>query len=158
MGDICLRVPTDEDDDFLFGVYSTTRREEVAAFGWDEAQQIAFLRMQFSMRQRSYKMQFPDAEHSIILYDAARAGQMIIDRQPRSIRLTDIAVLPEYRRLGIAAYLIRQLQAEAKGSDKPLVLSVDKSNVLAKDIYEKNKFVVTAETQLLYEMEWRDRS
>ena len=72
-----------------------------------------------------------------------------------NIRLTDIAVLPEYRRHGIGTYLIEQLQNEAASAGKPLDLRVDKTNIAAKRFYEKLGFTVTTENQILYEMKWR---
>src|SRR5437868_1826613 len=94
---ISLRPAVSADEEFLFAVYSSTRRDEVAAFGWDEAQQIAFLQMQFVVRQRSYEMQFPASEYYIILLNETPAGQLIVDRDGGQISLTDIAILQEFR-------------------------------------------------------------
>ncbi len=152
--DIELRPATDGDDDFLYAVYCGTRGDEVARFGWSEAEQSAFLRMQFATRQRAYKMQVPDAESSVILFGGTPVGSIIIDRKPENIALTDIAILPQYRKNGIATHLIKQLQDEAAASGRPLVLHVDKINLTAQKLYEKAGFTVTAETELTNEMEW----
>jgi ribosomal protein S18 acetylase RimI-like enzyme len=152
--EITLRHAIDDDEEFLFAVYSGDRRNEVAAFGWDEVQQRAFLQMQFVVRQRSYEMQFPTAEYYMILLDGTPAGELIVDRGGGQISLTDIAVLQEYRNNGIATYLIRQLQNEAAESRKPMVLCVDKNNATAKKLYEKLGFAITGETDLLFSMKW----
>lgn len=152
---IRLRPVLDDDEEFLCDVYRGTRRDEVAAFGWDEAQQDAFLNMQFTARQRAYKMQFSRARHSIILFTEIPAGRIIVDRTNDRIVLIDIAVLPEYRGQGIATHLIRQLQDEATESMKVVVLRVDKTNVAARDFYERLGFSVAGETDILNSMEWK---
>jgi ribosomal protein S18 acetylase RimI-like enzyme len=143
------------DDEFLYAVYAGTRGDEVGGFGWDPSTAEAFLRMQFVARKQAYKMQFPTARHSVILFNEIDAGQMIVERTDKQIVLTDIAVLPEFRKKGIATHLIRQLQDEAAASGVPVVLRVDKVNMPAKELYTKLGFAVTGDTQILYEMEWR---
>ncbi|MEQ1920901.1 MAG: GNAT family N-acetyltransferase [Pyrinomonadaceae bacterium] len=152
---IKLRPEVDADSEFLFAVYCSSRRAEVAEFGWDETQQNAFLRMQFSSRALAYKMQFPMAEYSVILFDDAHAGSLIVSRTDQHISLTDIAVLPEYQKNGIGTYVVEQLKGEAARSNRPLVLRVDKTNIAAKEFYERLGLAVTGENQILFEMEWR---
>lgn len=151
---ITLRPATDADEAFLLGVYASTRAGEVAAFGWGEAEQRAFLEMQFSVRQRAYAMQFPDAKCSIVLCDGEPAGEIIVDRSNARIELTDIAVLPEFRGRGIATHLIRELQNGAAEAGFPLTLTVDRANANAFNLYSKLGFTVTAETELNFSMEW----
>lgn len=150
-----LRPVVDADREFLFAVYCSTRRDEVASFGWKDAQQNVFLEMQFTSRLSAYKMQFPMAEYFAILFDEAPAGTLIVSRTDYHISITDIAVLPEYQKKGIGTYVVEQLKGEAARSNKPLVLRVDKFNIAAKKFYERLGLVVTGETQILYEMEWR---
>lgn len=151
---ISLRPATQADEEFLYTVYASTRRDEVAAFGWDEAEQQAFLRMQFGLRERSYRMQFPFAEYSIILLDGAPAGQMIVNRTADAIQITDIAVLPEYRKNGIATSLIGDLQDESRKAGKPLTGHVDRQNEIALRVWSRLGFIVTGETEVLFEIEW----
>ena len=152
---VSFRAIEESDEQFLRDVYFSTRLDEVSAFGWDPAQQTAFLDMQFSVRRQAYGIQYPEAEYKIVLVDGVQAGSMIVDRAGDSIGLTDIAILPEFRGKGIATHLIEQLQAEATASSRPLVLTVDKANVAARQLYEKLNFVVKAEGQLADVMEWR---
>lgn len=152
---ITLRPAAEPDEKFLCDVYRSTRLDEVAAFGWDVSQQDEFLRMQFTIQHRAYRMQYPGAEHSVILLGASMAGRIIVDRTDGWISLTDIAVLPEFRGNGIATYLIMQLQDEASASGKPLLLQVDKSNEDALRLYKDLGFRITGESQFSYKMEWR---
>ena len=111
--------------------------------------------MQFTSRASAYKMQFPMAEYSIVVFNEAQAGSRIVCRTDQHISLTDIAVLPEFQKNGIGTYVVEQLKGEAARSNRPLVLRVDKANIAAKKFYEGLGLVVTGETQILYEMEWR---
>lgn len=151
---ITIRPATDADGAFLLDVYVSSRAGEVAAFGWDEAQQRSFLEMQFSVRRRAYAMQYPDARCSIILCDGEPAGAIIVDRLDGRIELTDIAILPDFRSRGIASRLIRDLQNEAAGSGVPLTLNVDRTNHNAFNLYLELGFTVTGETELNLAMQW----
>lgn len=152
---IALRPAVSEDEEFLFSVYASTRRSEVSTFGWTEDQQNAFLRMQHEMRRRSYAMQYPQAENSVILCEDTPAGSIIIDRTPYHISITDIAVLPEFRRRGIAGQIVADLKHEAERAGLPVVLCVDKGNLQARKLYERLGFEPGGETELTIEMRWK---
>ncbi|HLN61494.1 MAG TPA: GNAT family N-acetyltransferase [Symbiobacteriaceae bacterium] len=144
-----------QDESFLFQVYAETRRDEVAAWGWAPAQQEAFLRMQFQLQQRSYAMQFPGAGHQVILHEGVPAGQVMVLRLPDSIRLIDMAVLPDFQGKGLGTAVLQGLQAEARQAGKPLQLSVRKENMGARRLYERLGFITTAQSETQYAMEWR---
>ncbi|CAN5588206.1 hypothetical protein BH10ACI3_BH10ACI3_21130 [soil metagenome] len=151
---IILRAVTDDDEAFLAEVYYSSRRDEVSAFGWDEAQQDSFLAMQFSIRQLSYAMQYPDGEDSVILYENEPAGRIIIGRSGAEISLIDIAVLPQFQGNGIGSEIISRLKQEAANAAIPVVLTVDLANPKAFALYQKLGFAVSGETQLNYSMQW----
>jgi len=151
---IQLRPVKPDDEQFLLELYSSTRSAEVAAFGWGSAEIDVFLKMQFQTRRRAYQLQFPNADHSIIEYVGIPACSLIVDRSETRISLTDIAVLQEFRGRGIASEIIRQLQNEAMASDRPVILQVDKTNAPALRLYNGLGFVITADLQLAYEMQW----
>ena len=154
--EINLRLVTASDEEFLLDLYCAMRRDEVAAFGWEQEQAEAFLRMQFAARQMAYKMQFPAAVHEIILAGEIAAGSLIVDRTAEQIVLTDIAVLPQFQGRGIASHLVKQIQIEAASAKIPIVLRVDKVNLHALKFYKKRGFRVTGETEILYQMTWAD--
>lgn len=144
-----------DDTAFLLEVYIGTRSAEVAAWGWAPAHQEAFLRMQFDLQQRAYAMQYPSADHRVIWHEGVPAGQILVARLPGEIRLVDIAVLPRFRGCGLGSALIRELQAEALQTGKPLRLTVRKGNVGARRLYERLGIDVTTESDLDEAMEWR---
>jgi ribosomal protein S18 acetylase RimI-like enzyme len=151
---ISLRAARPEDEDFLYKVYASTRAAELALFSWDEAQQAAFLKMQFGAQQRAYAWQFPEAEHFIILLDEELAGRLILVKTNQELRLTDITLLPEYRNGGAGTFLIKELQIQASATELPLRLRVMKTNVAASRLYERLGFKHTDESDTHWMMEW----
>lgn len=141
-----LRPATPDDEAFLFELYASTRAEEIAAWGWPPAQRDVFLRMQFLAQQRSYAAQFPGAEHRIILIDGARAGRLLVSREPGRRRLVDIALLPQHRGAGVGTALLRDLLAGAAACGEEVLLHVLKGNPAAR-LYERLGFVKVGETE-----------
>ena len=137
----------------MFRLYASTRQEEVAAWGWNAAQQSAFLRMQFAAQQRSYAAGYPDADHCLILWLDEPVGRLIVSRTEQEIRLVDIALLPEYRNRGIGTCLVRELAKESQASRTPLRLQVLKGNKAFR-LYSRLGFSISSEDELYFQMEW----
>lgn len=149
---ISLRPCHVDDDPFLFQLYSSTRLEEIAPFGWPQAQQESFLRMQFTARQRWYAMSYPGAEHHIIERDGAAIGRMMVFRQPPAAVLVDIALLPEHRGKGIGGGLVQQLIRQCGQEKLPLRLQVLRTNPALR-LYERLGFIPIGGDQIYIEME-----
>lgn len=150
---IALRDVSPEDEAFIYAVYFSTRREEMTAWGWPEAQQEMFARMQFNVRRQSYRMQFPTAAEKIILCETERAGSLIVERSGGEIKLVDIALLPEYRGAGIGRAIIEGLFAEADAESKTVRLQVLRENEAARRLYERMGFSITNENEMYFSME-----
>ncbi|HEY6186187.1 MAG TPA: GNAT family N-acetyltransferase [Pyrinomonadaceae bacterium] len=151
---VALRPVEPGDEPFLFELYSSTRADELAAWGWDAAQQEAFLRLQFNGQQGFYRMQYPDAEHRIITLGDQPVGRMIVIGADEEIRLADIVLLPQYRNRGLGASLIKDLCAEAGTRGLPVRLRVLKSNRDAARLYERLGFSMDGENETHLQMEW----
>lgn len=149
---VILRPVVESDAQFLFEVYASTRRDEVAAWGWDALQQDAFLKMQFNMQRRAYEMQYPQAAHDIILRDDKPVGRLYVYRSNAGIQLTDISLLPEHRGQGIGAALIKGLLEEGDRTRQPVQLQVLKNNPAAR-LYERLGFIKTGENEFYFQME-----
>ncbi|MGD0089792.1 MAG: GNAT family N-acetyltransferase [Planctomycetota bacterium] len=141
---VTFRPVSPEDEEFLFALYASTRKEELAQWGWPQARQQAFLALQFKAQRRQYLAQFPEAAHSLLILDGAPIGRLWVDRA-NSIRLVDITLLPERQHQGLGTSLIQLLQAEAAACSKPLELSVLKSNVRALRLYQRLGFAIAAD-------------
>src|SRR3979411_711668 len=112
-GRIGIRPAIPGDLDFLLKVYRSVRQEEMASWGWTDAQRDVFVRMQFDLRRRAYQASFPGALENIVSKADTPAGSMLVFRNESEIRLVDVALLPEYRNCGIGSHLIGGLVRES---------------------------------------------
>ena len=144
------RAATEGDDSFLQALFASTRPQEMAFFGADEAQKRAFVSMQFSILPRSY----PKAEHKIILAGDVPIGRTIVDRKSDELRLVDIALLPDFRNHGIGAVLIQQLLDEGRERQLPVRLHVFKYGDAVR-FYERLGFQLIDDDGSYLKMEWR---
>lgn len=153
---VTLRPVTANDEPFLLRVYTGTRERELALVDWLDVQKQAFIKMQFTLQQQSYKKQFPGADHSIILFEEEPIGQTMIDRTiDDEIRGVDWSLLASHRNSGIGTHLLRQWLAEAAAAGKPFRFQVDKYNHDAMRLYLRLGCYVTGESPTHIAMEWR---
>lgn len=152
---LSLRPTESADEAFLETLYADTRRDELAILNWSREQENAFFKMQFEMQTRAYRMQFPDAAHYIVEFDAKPAGRLIVERGDREIKLIDISLLSEFRNRGAGAFLLEKLKAEAAEGEKTVFLLVLKTNESAKRFYERLGFTVVEDADLHFAMRWR---
>lgn len=130
---------TEEELEFLYRVYASTRTEEMAMTGWSEKQVEEFLRMQFRLQHTQWLQNYKKAKFEIILYNKVPAGRLYVDRRQDDIRIIDIALLPEFRRQGIGSKLMNDLIAEADQKQVTLSLHVEHNNP-AMGLYERLGF------------------
>lgn len=148
-------VPVCEDDQpFLYELFRSIRGEEIASWGFDQRMTEQLLRMQWQGQAQSYQMQFPQADHRIIVAENTKAGRIIIDRASGELHLVDISLLPDFRNQGIGTQLLRELQQEAIQQNTTVALSVHTSNP-ARRLYERLGFSVEAEAEVYVRMRWR---
>ena len=143
----------EEDEEFLYRVFCSTREEELGPLDWNEAQREAFLRMQFAAYRHHYRTDLSDADYQVILHDGCPAGIFIVARWKNEIRLADIALLPKHRNAGIGTTLVRSLVDEAEQVGKPVTVHVDKSN-RALSFYRRLGFVQVEDVGMHYLMKW----
>jgi len=153
---VTLSPVTTEDEAFLYQVYAATRAEEMAQVPWNESQQEAFLKMQFSAQQLHYRTYYPDSTHDIILLDAHPIGRLYVARSAEAISILDITILPEHRNKSVGTSLIRRLMDEAAEAGKPLTIYVESFNPSLK-LFERLGFSKIEEDGINYLMEWRSQ-
>jgi ribosomal protein S18 acetylase RimI-like enzyme len=146
---VTLRAATPEDDPFLFEVFAGTRLDEFKFLA--EEQQQALMKMQYNAQRAQYDDGFSQAESRIILLDDRPVGRMLVDESERAFVLVDIALLPEYRKLGIGTRLLNDLLRRAVEARKPIRLHVLKSNP-ARRLYERLGFSPVNEESMYLEM------
>lgn len=137
------------DNEFLFTIYANTRADEMALVDWSETQKESFQRMQFHAQRQQYQFTYPNAINQIIEFNGVPAGRLIVDRSANETLLVDIALLPDFRNLGLGASLLRSLQAEGK----KISLHVIRSNP-AVNLYQRLGFIFVGEEAFYSKMEW----
>ncbi|MEP6900139.1 MAG: GNAT family N-acetyltransferase [Actinomycetota bacterium] len=147
-----MKLVSDEDREFIEKVYFSTRMDEFAILGWLPEQLEAFLKMQLDYQQKSYQMQFPNAENYVIKSENESVGRILTFCDENELRLIDIAVLPEFRGKGIGSFLITNLIEQAGKKNKKLALQVLKSNPKAFKLYQRLGFIVDGEDDLYFSM------
>jgi ribosomal protein S18 acetylase RimI-like enzyme len=152
---VALRTVTPDDEEFLLGIYASTRERELAQVPWGEGEKERFVRWQFDLQRREYAARFPDAEYDVVLVGGRAAGRVWVGADPGQIRLLDIAVLPEFQNLGVGTLLLRALIERARREGKPLRHMVFTLNDEAHRFYERLGFVVIEDFDAYKHMEWR---
>lgn len=145
--------PVHSSDPFLKYVYEAVRREEVAAWGFDESAAQAFLQMQYNMQQRSYELQYPESVLHMIWVEHIQAGKLHVADRTESLTLVDIALLPQFQRQGVGTKFVLGLQQLAKQSGKPLRLTATARSP-AERLYARLGFEVVEGNEVQVRMEW----
>lgn len=150
---ITLRTVRDADRPFLLSVYASVRAPELEPLGWGEELKAAFIQQQFDAQDRGYRSHFHAPSLDVILVDGESAGRLYVDRLPDELRVVDISLLPEYRRRGCGATLLKTLQAEAAASGRCVTLHVERFNP-AQRLYARLGFELAAEGPVYLLMKW----
>lgn len=148
-----LRACTEADLPFLYRVYASTRLEEVAQTGWSDGQATAFLTMQFEAQHAHYQSHYPNARYDLILLKKKPIGRFYVDRGAKDILVIDIALLPEYRNLGVGGYLMRELLREAKTKAQPVLIHVERFNPALR-FYDRLGFQVLEDKGVYLFLKW----
>jgi len=153
---LILRPADAGDEDFLFTLYAGSHGEDLPSLGWGPDQIQDFLKMQREAEQRFFAIEFPRADHQIVVVNQERIGRLLVERRQIEIRGVDLTLLPEFRNLGIGSCLIGQLQSEAESGRKPIRMQLIRfSPAIA--FFERLGFTRVSETGTHYQMEWWDR-
>ena len=140
---LSVRPMTDEDLPFIAALYASTRTQELAATGWPEAMQQAFLTQQHQAQDRHYRTVWPDAERLIVELGNVPVGRLYLGWSDDRVRVIDISLLPEARRRGSGSALLRDLQRQARAAGLAVALSVVPGNPALR-LYERLGFVAVA--------------
>jgi ribosomal protein S18 acetylase RimI-like enzyme len=145
-----------DDDPFLDELYEGTRLSEVLAWGLPLVQARAFLSSQASIQRRSYKVQFPDAEHWALLKNGRPVGRLIVNPEAESFRVVDISVLPAERGCGLGSWVLGELLRRAERLAPLVRLQVAHENP-ARRLYERFGFRAVDDDGQRISMEWSSR-
>ncbi|MBI1765931.1 MAG: GNAT family N-acetyltransferase [Acidobacteria bacterium] len=161
---LSVRLAEPADEMFLYQLYASTRAAELAGYGWNAAQQTAFLQLQFRAQQQHYAA-YPNATNHIIEHTdqvfgkpvTHAIGRMLTSRpggDDPEIRLVDISLLPEHCGKGVGTALLQWLQTEARLNHHALRLHVAPENP-ARRLYERLGFQLLEDRGSHLFLEWR---
>jgi ribosomal protein S18 acetylase RimI-like enzyme len=151
---VLTRPSTPADDALLFELYSRSRADEFALMPLPPEQLQFLARMQFDSQHSSYRMMYPGTAPEIVLKDSAPAGIFWIAVLENEIRIVDIAIVPECRRMGIATALYEGAMSLARQSRKPVRASVVRFNSRSVEFHRKLGFVFTEDDEIYWGVEW----
>lgn len=149
--DIGLRAIDRGDEAFLRRVYAGTRLDELAPLGWSAEQVEAFIAMQFEAQRRDYWRNYDTSRFHVVTCDGADAGRLYVERRADELRVVDIALLPEFRRRGIATHLFGALFEEADAAAIAVRIHVEHNNP-AQHLYLRLGFAFCGETGPIYRL------
>ena len=133
---VSYRPETDADSPFVAALYASTRAQELAATGWPEAMQAAFLEQQHRAQHASYRAVHPDGEWLLIEQAGAPIGRLYLAGQDAMLLIVDISLLPTARGGGLGTAILTDLLA---AETRPVQLQVELSNP-ARRLYERLGF------------------
>ena len=151
---VSLRPVVPADMGFLYRVYASTREDELAVTGWDDATKSAFLQQQFRAQHEHYLANYDGATYDVIAVDDDPAGRLYVARWEREIRVMDISLLPELRGRGIGGSLLRTLLEEGARTRKDVTVHVEHAN-RARELYRRLGFEDVHEQGVYVLMRWR---
>jgi ribosomal protein S18 acetylase RimI-like enzyme len=150
---ICFRPAIESDLPFLRHLYGTTREDELRLVPWTPEQKSAFLDMQFIAQKTHYERHYPDCEFLVIELEGRPIGRLYVDRGD-DIRITDIALLPDFRGRGIGRMLMEEILAEGRSTGKSVSIHVEHDNP-ARRLYDRLGFQHVDTNGVYHLMEWR---
>jgi len=145
-----------DDDAFLDALYASTRESEVRGWGFTEPQAQQFLYQQAQLQRRAYGLQFPAAQHWLLLSADQCVGRLVLDPESVAVntenvvvpgkarRIVDISVLGSERNQGHGTWLLTTLIEQAQQDQVKLSLRVARGNP-AQRLYARLGFGVVAE-------------
>jgi ribosomal protein S18 acetylase RimI-like enzyme len=155
MDDLSFRDVGADDTATLFDLYVAVRGEELGMQDWDPQVRRELLRFQFDAQRHGYREQFADVAERLILRDRSPVGWVMTGSRDAGWHCLDIAVLADERSRGVGARVIRALQDEAAATNRPLLLTVLRTNARAFALYTRMGFQRIGETDMYLSMEWR---
>ena len=141
-----------DDGELLYLVYASTREEELAVVPWDGPTKEAFLRMQFAAQDSYYRANWPNASYDLIVSGNEALGRLYVDRDAETWQVLDIALLPQYRGMGVGTQLLGDILTEATEVAKPVQIYVERFNP-ARHLYDRLGFKQIGEQEIYLLME-----
>jgi ribosomal protein S18 acetylase RimI-like enzyme len=150
---ITFRPETDDDLDFLFRLYASTREEELRPVPWSDEQKAIFLRQQFEAQRTHYRGNYDNAEFLLILEHGTPIGRLYLHARHDDMRVMDISLMTEHRGRGIGGLLMKELIEENGAAGRAVSIHVEQFNPAIR-LYERLGFVPIESYGPYHLMKW----
>ena len=151
---ISLRPAGEQDEPFLLRVYAATRTKELSQVPWSDAQKQAFVRMQSDAQILHYRSHYPGAQFQVILLDGEPVGRLYLAKLESELRILDIAVVPERRKMGIGTLVLEGVRRDASDMGLTVTIFVEPYNQ-SLQLFERLGFSRIHEDAFNILMEWK---
>ncbi len=157
MGDLgrfaYLKPAGDDDEEFLYEVFSTTWADEVAALP-NPMLAAHVLRIQHTAQERRFETLFPAYERFVILHEGRPAGRLYLHLTDTMVHALDMTLLPAFRCHGIGTRVVGDLLQLARDQGQSVTLRVPRRNSRATALYESLGFRLVTVDDLDNYFEW----
>ncbi|WP_144394698.1 GNAT family N-acetyltransferase [Pleionea sediminis] len=152
---LSLRKFSSDDIPFMRDLYGSTRESELAMTNFTLEEKKQFIDQQFHAQLTHYTQHYNSDAFFIIELEQQPIGRLFIDYWDNEIRIVDIALMPDYRNMGLGTHYFQQLFDEARQTNRSVTIHVEHNNP-AKKLYERLGFDLKTKTNDIYLlMEWR---
>ncbi len=148
-----LRPAEEDDEQFLFDVFTTTWADEVAALP-NPNLAAHVLRIQHTAQERRFDGRFPGYERFVIVSGGRRAGRLYLHQTPTMVHALEMTLLPEFRSRGLGSLVVDDLLARAARNGQSVTLRVPRRNTRAIALYEASGFRLVTVDDLDSYFEW----
>jgi ribosomal protein S18 acetylase RimI-like enzyme len=152
--EIFLRPVRNDEEDFWREVFCDSVSDHFSSLEMTENDLDNLLEMQFQAQNLDYRTNYPNASNDVILFNETKAGRVIHSTEHGDLHLIDLAVLSEFRNLGIGTKILKWLFGKSLRTRLPIRFYVEKMNPAFR-LYEKLGFKVVTDVTSHFQMEWR---
>jgi GNAT superfamily N-acetyltransferase len=149
------RDETASDTPFRYELFRQSRLPMEDFSFLEPAMRETLLRQQFQGQTLSYRTQFPDARFEIMEAEDRPVGRLVTHRGADAFLIVDVALLPDWRRRGIGAHILREICDAARARNLPVRLALSPFNVDALRLYSRLEFAPIGRDEIQIFMEWR---
>ena len=148
---VTTRAATEEDEAFLFALFTAVRSPEFAYSSLAPAQLDLLMNIQYAGQKQTYGVQYPGGNH-IVLLDGLPIGRIWFFRGDTEHQLVDISLLPEFRNRGIGGLLVTDAIAAARAAGVQLCCSVAVTNPASLRFHQRLGFQIVGQDEIYYDL------
>lgn len=154
---ISFSTKSPDDYEKLAEIYRSTREKEMEQVShWTQEQKDEFLNQQFYFQDVYYTQNYIGANFWLIKLENETIGRLYLhpNFEEKSLRIIDIALLPNWQNKGFGTGLLLDIQEEARKLNRSITIHVESFNP-AMELYKRLGFKKISETNGVYFLfEW----